>query len=100
MGVQNNDHKEENELQPHFLFLLECKSLNMYVCLLVYLTVEVTPGYNGPSGGAEEGAVACRGGPKDREEDPARTSLLLLLAQWPPLCSRDGSSIPFWDRFS
>lgn len=34
----------------------------MYVCLLVYFTVEVTPGYNGPSGGAEAGAVACRGG--------------------------------------
>lgn len=62
MGVQNNDHKEENELQPHFLFLLEHKSLNMYVCLLVYLTVEVTPGYNGPSEGAEAGAAACGGG--------------------------------------
>lgn len=95
MGVQNNNHKEENELQPHFLFLLECKSLNMYVCLLVYFTVEVTPGYNGPSGGAEAA-------PKVRKEVPAQTRVrpqVLLPAQWPPCAHRDGSSTPFWDRF-
>lgn len=99
MGVQNNDHKEENELQPHFLFLLEYKSLNMYVCLFIFLwkSLRDTMGFQKVQ---RRGLRPAEVAPKDREEVPAHTLVRLqVLFTLTPCALRDGLRIPFWDWF-